>query len=65
MAVDSLEENGNPQTLLDRLYPKADPNLRNAAAKFLNDLIEKTKAEDSDAKLKDALSPSRTNWSPS
>jgi len=59
MAAFTLDENGDAQTMLDRLYPKADPNIRNATAKYLDKILEMEKLEDSESKLKDALSPSR------
>ena len=59
MAAFTLDENGDAQTMLDRLYPKVDPNVRDAAAKYLDKILEMEKLDDSESKLKDALSPSR------
>ena len=54
-AAFTFNENGDAQTMLDRLYPKADPNIRNAAAKYLDKILEMEKLGENDAKLKDAL----------
>mgnify|MGYP005697505301 CR=1 FL=1 len=55
MAAFTLDENGDAQTMLDRLYPKVDPNVRDAAAKYLDEILEMEKLKENDAKLKDTL----------
>lgn len=55
MAAFTLDENGDAQTMLDRLYPKVDPNVRSAAAKYLDEILEMEKLKENDAKLKDTL----------